>query len=230
MQRMLLGHHTKRICRQMAFWVSSMLFFSVSSYHFLTRLFHSFTQANYLNASAPPYTYYVRKHNPHAVFDSITSIPARRELIRNFNDFAADLNASVIPQWNFITPNLVNDAHDTDIDFAADWLEYWLVPLLSDPAFNDNKTLIVLTFDENETFDINNRIYTLLLGGAVPERLRGTTDNTYYTHYSTLSTVENNWGLGSLGRGDTNKLRIFFFYLFMGSSASWLSPLNLLID
>ena len=183
---------------------------------FLTRLFCSFTQPNYLNTSAPPYTYYVRKHNPHAVFDSITSIPARRQLIRNFNDFAADLNASVIPQWNFITPNLVNDAHDTDIDFAADWLEYWLVPLLSDPAFNDNKTLIVLTFDENETFDINNRIYTLLLGGAVPERLRGTTDNTYYTHYSTLSTVENNWGLGSLGRGDTNKLRIFFFIYLWG--------------
>ena len=45
----------------------------------------------------------------------------------------------------------------------------------------------------------------LLLGGAVPESARGTTDSTYYTHYSLLSTVEANWGLGSLGRGDTNK-------------------------
>lgn len=170
-------------------------------------MFRSFTQPNYLNTSAPPYTYYVRKHNPHVVYDSITSVPSRLQRIRNFNDFAADLNASVIPQWNFITPNLVNDAHDTDIDFASDWLQFWLVPLLSNPAFNDNKTLIVLTFDETETYTINNRIYTLLLGGAVPQHLRGTTDDTYYTHYSTLSTVENNWGLGSLGRGDTNKLR-----------------------
>lgn len=115
----------------------------------------------------------------------------------------------------------MNDAHDTDIDFASDWLEFWLVPLLSNPAFNDNKTLIVLTFDENETYDINNQIYTLLLGGAVPQHLRGTTDDTYYTHYSTLSTVENNWGLGSLGRGDTNKLRSCSAYLRLHAFAHY---------
>ncbi|KAH8985746.1 hypothetical protein EDB86DRAFT_3083337 [Lactarius hatsudake] len=34
---------------------------------------------------------------------------------------------------------------------------------------------------------------------------RGTVGSTYYTHYSSLSMVEANWGLGSLGRGDTNK-------------------------
>ncbi|KAI0798227.1 phosphoesterase family-domain-containing protein [Abortiporus biennis] len=165
----------------------------------------NYTQPNYLNSSAPPYTYYVRKHNPHAIFDSITNLASRRAKIRNFNDFAADVNASALPQWNFITPNLVNDAHDTDIDFTSAWLEYFLVPLLSNTNFNDNKTLILLTFDENETYEINNRVYTIALGGAVPANLRGTVDDTYYTHYSTLSTVEANWGLGSLGRGDTNK-------------------------
>jgi hypothetical protein len=30
---------------------------------------------------------------------------------RNFNDFAADLNASAIPQWAFVTPNMVDDGH-----------------------------------------------------------------------------------------------------------------------
>jgi hypothetical protein len=40
-------------------------------------------------------------------------------------------------------------------------------------------------------------------GGAVPAKLHGTTDDTLYTHYSTLSTVQANWGLKSLGRGDT---------------------------
>ena len=34
--------------------------------------------------------------------------------------------------------------------------------------------------------------------------MKNTTDDTFYTHYSSLSTVEANWGLGSLGRGDTN--------------------------
>ena len=52
--------------------------------------------------------------------------------------------------------------------------------------------------------DINNRIYTLVLGGGLPQNLRNTTDSTFYTHYTALSTVEANWGLKSLGRGDTN--------------------------
>ncbi|KAI0261864.1 phosphoesterase family-domain-containing protein [Gloeopeniophorella convolvens] len=165
----------------------------------------NFTSNNYLNSSAPPYTYYVRKHNPTIVYDSVASVPSRLILHRNFNDFAADVNASVVPQWLFVTPNLVDDAHDTTIDFAGQWLDYWLLPLLNDTNFNDNRTLILLTFDETETFTVNNRIFSVLLGGAVPESARGTVDSTYYTHYSALSTVEANWGLGSLGRGDTNK-------------------------
>ncbi|KZS96980.1 hypothetical protein SISNIDRAFT_406855 [Sistotremastrum niveocremeum HHB9708] len=165
----------------------------------------NYTSENYLNSSAPPYTYYVRKHNPLVIYDSVANVPARLARHRNFNDFAADLNASAIPQWLFVTPNLVDDAHDTTIDFASDWLNFWLVPLLKDSNFNDNRTLIILTFDETETYTINNRVLTILLGGAIPENLKNTTDETYYSHYSCLSTVEANWGLGSLGRGDTNK-------------------------
>ncbi|GJJ11656.1 hypothetical protein Clacol_005892 [Clathrus columnatus] len=150
------------------------------------------------------YTYYVRKHNPLIVFDSVAGNTRRRNLQRTFNDFAADVNASAIPQWLFVTPNLVDDAHDTTIEYASQWLEFWLLPLLKDERFNDNRTLILLTFDENETGSVNNQILSILLGGAVPEAARGTADDTYYTHYSSLSTVQANWGLGCLGRGDTD--------------------------
>jgi hypothetical protein len=165
----------------------------------------SYTSKNYVNTSAPGYVYYVRKHNPTIIYDSVASVPSRLAKHRNFNDFAADVNASALPQWLFVTPNMVDDGHDTSIDYAASWLQYWLVPLLSNSNFNDNGTLVVLTFDENESYTENNCVLTLLLGGAIPESARGTTDSTYYTHYSLLSTVEANWGLGSLGRGDTNK-------------------------
>ena len=166
---------------------------------------HSFTSKNYVNTSAAPYVYYVRKHDPTIIYDSVASVPSRLARHRNFNDFAADVNASALPQWIFVTPNMVDDGHDTSIDYAAQWLQYWLVPLLSNENFNDNNTLVVLTFDENESYNENNCVLTLLLGGAVPKSAWGTTDSTYYTHYSLLSTVEANWGLGSLGRGDTNK-------------------------
>jgi len=162
----------------------------------------------------------VRKHNPLIIFDSVASIPSRAARIRNFNDFAADVNASAIPQWAFITPNLVDDAHDTSIDYAAQWIQFWLLPLLNNTDFNDNRTVIMVTFDENETMTVNNQVLTLLLGGGIPKKLRGTTDSTYYTHYSILSTVQNNWGLGSLGRGDTNATMANVFS-FVAEATGW---------
>ena len=166
---------------------------------------YSFSSVNYLNTSAPPYFFYERKHNPLIIYDSVAGNDTRRAKIRNFNDFAVDVNASALPQWMFVTPNMVDDGHDTTIDFAGNWVDFWLAPLLNDTNFNDNRTLILLTFDETETYTINNQILALLLGGAIPDGARGTVDSTYYTHYSSISTVEANWGLGSLGRGDTNK-------------------------
>ncbi|KAI0372542.1 hypothetical protein BV20DRAFT_939883 [Pilatotrama ljubarskyi] len=179
----------------------------------------NFTQPNYLTGQGQ-YTYYVRKHNGLIVFDSVANVSERALRIRNFNDFANDLKANDIPQWNFITPNLVNDGHDTTIDFVGDWLDYWLVPLLKDPNFNTNRTVILLTFDETETYTINNRIYTLALGNGVPRSLWGTTDSTFYTHYSALSTVEANWGLGALGRGDTNET-LNNVFAFVANATGW---------
>lgn len=163
-----------------------------------------YTQTNYATGSGS-YTYYKRKHNPHIILNSVAADARRALRVRNFNDFAVDVNASALPQHVWFTPNMVNDAHDTDVNYVSEWLEYWLVPLLQNPNFNGNKTLIQLTFDENESYGIQNRIYTVLLGNAVPESLKGTTDSTFYTHYSHLSSVQNNWDLPSLGRNDANK-------------------------
>jgi acid phosphatase len=61
--------------------------------------------------------------------------------------------------------------------------------VLANPKFNNN-TLVLVTFDENEIYPLENRVLALLLGDAVPQNLRGTNDSTFYTHYSQLSTVE----------------------------------------
>lgn len=163
-----------------------------------------YTQPNYVTGKGN-YTYYKRKHNPHIILNSVAEKPERALRVRNFNDFAVDVNAGALPQHVWVTPNMVNDAHDTDVKYTADWLEYWLVPLLENANFNGDKTLIQLTFDENESYAIQNRIFTVLLGNAVPQDLRGSNDSTFYTHYSHLSSVQNNWDLPSLGRNDANK-------------------------
>lgn len=107
---------------------------------------------------------------------------------------------------------MLDDGHDTTVDFAGNWSRSFLTPLLNNTTFM-NKTLVILTFDENETYTIKNNVWALLLGDVIPPSLRGTTDNTFYTHYSCLSTVQNNWGLYNLGRGDvaTNFSNVFQF-------------------
>ena len=50
-----------------------------------------YAEYNYTNSDN--YTYYVRKHNPLAVYDSVGQNSTRAPRIRNFNDFAVDVGA-----------------------------------------------------------------------------------------------------------------------------------------
>jgi acid phosphatase len=156
--------------------------------------FNYSNQATYAND-------YVRKHNPLMLFESVTNNATRLSLIKNFTSFESDLAAQTLPQWSFITPNMTNDGHDTTVTVAGKWSRTFLEPLLSNSYFMNN-TLVILTFDESETYTTENRVSAVLLGGVIPDALKGTTDNTFYNHYSMLSTVEVNWGLPSLGRWD----------------------------
>lgn len=144
---------------------------------------------------------YVRKHNPEILYNSVVTKPERAAKIKNTTMFATDLENDQLPQWMFITPNMTSDGHDTSVTVAGEWLKTFLTPLLEDKRFMDN-TLVLITFDENETYSIQNRVFSILLGDSVPKELVGTTDSNYYNHYSEISTVEANWGLYTLGRWD----------------------------
>jgi acid phosphatase len=146
---------------------------------------------------------YVRKHDPLILFESVTQNTTRLGLIKNFTTFNDDLQKQQLPQWAFFTPNMTDDGHDTNITFASKWERSWLAPLLNNSYFMEN-TLILLTFDETELKTTHNKVFSILLGGAVPDSLKGTTDDTFYNHYSAISSVSVNWGLPSLGRWDCN--------------------------
>lgn len=143
---------------------------------------------------------YMRKHNPPILYNKNTS-PRRLSYQKNLTQFFDDLENERLPQWSFITPNMTSDGHDTSVTTAGLWSRNFLEPLLSNSYFME-RTLVLLTFDENHTYNIGNRVFSILLGGAVPEELQGTTDNQYYNHYSDISTVEANWDLHTLGRWD----------------------------
>lgn len=143
---------------------------------------------------------YVRKHNPPILYNANTT-PKRLSYQKNTTMFYQDLKAQTLPQWSFITPNMTSDGHDTSVTVAGAWTRNFLEPLLNNTYFMD-KTLILVTFDENHSYTIGNRVFSILLGGAVPSSLQGTTDSRYYNHYSDIATVEANWDLHTLGRWD----------------------------
>lgn len=134
-------------------------------------------------------------------YDSVTMKGERLLCLDSFDTFQRDFAAKKVPQFVFMTPNMINDGHNSTLEFSAKWSHEFLQPLLADKAFSE-RTLIMLTYDESETYTEPNRIVTLLLGSAIPPSLKGTEDDTFYTHYSMLSTIEANWGLPHLGRYD----------------------------
>ncbi|KAF2741377.1 phosphoesterase-domain-containing protein [Polyplosphaeria fusca] len=144
---------------------------------------------------------YVRKHNPPVLYDSVATKANRLAQIKNLTLFNQDLNNDALPQWMFITPNMTSDGHDTSVTVAGTWTRKFLEPLLNNPKFMKN-TLVMVTFDENHTYGKQNRIVGILLGDAVPSTLVGTTDSSFYNHYSEIATVQTNWGLDTLGRWD----------------------------
>ena len=125
----------------------------------------------------------------------------RPRQIKNFTSFQDDLKHERLPQYMFITPNMTNDAHDTNITVAGNFLKNFLPPLLKNEYFSKD-TLVLVTFDETDSYTEANRVYSFLVGGAVPENLKGTKDDTFYTHYSIIASLSANWGLPSLGRWD----------------------------
>ncbi|KAM7193362.1 Phosphoesterase family domain containing protein [Naviculisporaceae sp. PSN 640] len=156
---------------------------------------------DYSDGKSKGYWDYVRKHNPFVSYDSINMNGSRLLNLQSLSDFKRALEQRVVPQFVFISPNMMNDGHNTTLSFASKWARELMKLLLLPEAF-DERTLIMLTFDESEDYSKPNQIGTLLLGSAVPAKLKNTKDKTFYTHYSMLSTIEYNWDLPNLGRYD----------------------------
>lgn len=140
---------------------------------------------------------YVRKHNPFISFDDVRKNSQICEKIVNAKELELDLLRGTLPQFSYYTPNNNNNGHDTGLKFAGTYLNEFFLPKLA--KFPKN-TLIIITWDEDDYLAMNH-IHTVAIGNMVE---RNSIDDTAYNHHSLLKTVEDNWELGNLGRGDVN--------------------------
>jgi len=148
---------------------------------------------------------YAQKHNPFIYFDSIRlDTPRCQEHIVPLTALDQDIANGTLPNFIFVTPNLCNDAHDCFVNVADAWLNTFLQKLTPVLDATQQPYLIVLTWDEGATNEgccglpasAGGRIATVLIS---PQVKLGFKDDTPYTHYSLLKTIETFWGLPLLG-------------------------------
>ncbi len=97
----------------------------------------------------PDTSLYARKHDPLSFFSDVVNSSVQKLNLVPFTQFATDLNASQLPDFSFVTPNLQNDAHDGTLGQADAWLQTNIAPLLANAQFQKNGLLIIV-FDSTK--------------------------------------------------------------------------------
>lgn len=146
---------------------------------------------------------YAFKHSGFMSFASVRNDPDRALHIVGFDQLDSDLAADTLPAFALIVPNLCNDMHGapTCVDEAelirrGDAVVGSIVrKIQATTAWNSSDNVaIAITFDEseNKTEPGGGHIPTIVVTNHGPRRK---SDNTAYTHYSLLRTIEDALGI-----------------------------------
>jgi hypothetical protein len=141
---------------------------------------------------------YTPRHNPFVYFDDMTGTNDPNDAyglahIRPYSELAGDLTNNSIARYNFITPNLCNDGHDTcapqnnPVRQTDDWLAGEVPKILNSAAYSNNGALFI-TWDEGEGGSGDGPIGMILLSPLA--RGGGYFNNIYYTHSSFVRTMQ----------------------------------------
>jgi acid phosphatase len=91
-----------------------------------------------------------------------------------------DVRAGHLPCAGMLIPNLVSDAHDSNLANADQYLKSWLPTLMAGPDFRSGRLAIVVTADEDDHSSAANRVLTVVISRSVTHRVVTKT----LTHYS----------------------------------------------
>jgi phosphatidylinositol-3-phosphatase len=147
---------------------------------------------------------YAPKHNPMVFFDDVTNTNDPNSSncishIRPSTELATDLQHSTEANYNFITPHLCDDMHDTcapindPVKQGDSWLAQNLPTILNSQAYK-NGGVVFITWDEGEGGD--GPIGMIVLSNNA--KGGGYSNTIHYTHSSTLRTLEEIFGVTPL--------------------------------
>ena len=154
---------------------------------------------------------YAAKHNPFVYFADIRTNAARCNRMVPLTQFDTDMAGGQMPDFVWITPNLIHDMHDgceasvnDCIRNGDQWLASFVPKILSSPAYQQGGELVI-TWDEAESINTAGCCNSLAVGGDIatlilmPNDVPGSHIAATVTHYNLLRTLEDRWGLMRVG-------------------------------
>jgi acid phosphatase len=143
---------------------------------------------------------YAAKHDPFVYFTDVNGwdgtefAPGARcaQHVVDYSELAADLASGQVPDYVFITPNLVHDMHDGSIADGDAWLSTEVPKILSSDAFKKGGALF-LTWDEG-AHGADDPPFVVVSPNVTP----GTVSQTAYDTSSFLLTVQKMLGVDAL--------------------------------
>jgi hypothetical protein len=167
-----------------------------------------------------PYNFAAR-HVPFLYFNDIIDSPARcakivpaNSVVSNGQEtddlFLKDLNSvSTASNFMWLTPNLLDDMHDSAPAFADKYLSNVVPNILNSALFKTQKAALFVVFDEGVALFPSDWIYAVWAGPLVKT---GYQSSTHYSQYSFLATIEQNWGLRPFTANDVQWPSMFEFF------------------
>lgn len=139
---------------------------------------------------------------PFLYFKDIANNPSRcLSHIKPITSLWSDLGStSTTPNLVWFEPNTCNTMHSCSVATGDTWMSANLPRLFASPAWTSQRSLLVITFDEDDTAH-GQHIPSIVVGsqGTVKS---GFVSPAHYTHYSMTRTIEAGLGLGTLTQND----------------------------
>lgn len=139
---------------------------------------------------------YARRHNPFSYLTDVVNSSTQSNNLVSFSQFGSDLANQQLPNFSFLVPNLLDDAHDGPLQLADAWLQHNITPLISSSTFQKDG-LLVIVFDEAETSDSTDgggHVAALIIS---PKAKQGHKSKALYQHQSTLRLILQGLGIQS---------------------------------
>jgi len=131
---------------------------------------------------------YAKRHNPFAYFADVVNSSTQVNNLVSLSQFTSDLANKQLPNFSYLVPNLLNDAHDGSLQLADAWLQRNIAPLISSTLFQTDGLLIIV-FDESDTSDSTHgggHVAAFIISPKAKQSYQSTTT---YQHQSTLRLI-----------------------------------------